>query len=121
MSSYPAFNYLCSSGTEKQGLRWVEPERILENQSDKLGSEEHKRLLIRTIHKLHESNMLVTTSRIKHSPDLIAWPVHQKKRYLWDTGGVKGYEIQTSSRKDSVKQNSGKEELWNVPIIWVYP
>ncbi len=104
----------------EQGLRWVEPERILENQSDKLGSEEHKRLLIRTIHKLHESNMLVTTSRIKHSPDLIAWPVHQKKRYLWDTGWVKGYEIQTSSRKDSVKQNSGKEEFWNVPIIWIY-
>ena len=104
----------------EQGLKWITPERILENQADKLGSEEHKRLLISTIHKLHESNMLVITSRIKHSPDLIAWPVHQKKRYLWDTGGVKGYEIQTSSRKDSVRQNSGKEELWKVPITWIY-
>ena len=54
--------------------------------------------------------MLVITSRIKHSPDLIAWPVHQKKRYLWDTGGVKGYEIQTSSRKDSVLENISKKE-----------
>ena len=63
--------------------------------------------------------MLVITSRIKHSPDLIAWPVHQK-RYLWDTGGVKGYDIQTSSRKDSVRQNEGKAGLWEVSIGWVY-
>ena len=53
----------------------------------------------------------MVTSRIKHSPDLIAWPVHQKKRYLWDTAGVKEYEIQTSARKDSVRQNAEKEDL----------
>ena len=63
--------------------------------------------------------MLVITSRIKHSPDLIAWPVHQK-RYLWDTGGVKGYDIQTSSRKDSVRQNAVKSELWGVPVKWIF-
>ncbi len=103
----------------EEGLRWVDPERILANQSDKLGSEEHKRLLISTIHKLHESNMLVVTSRIKHSPDLIAWPVNGKKRYLWDAGQVKGYEIQTSMRKDSVEQNAVKSNLWNVEIEWV--
>ena len=74
----------------EQGLKWVDPEQILVNQSDKLGSEEHKRLLIKTINKLHESNMLVITSSIKHSPDLIAWPVHQKKKYLWDSRSVKG-------------------------------
>jgi hypothetical protein len=63
----------------------------------------------------------MVTSRIKHSPDLIAWPVHQKKRYLWDTAGVKEYEIQTSARKDSVRQNAEKEDLWKVPVTWIYP
>lgn len=108
-----------SYGLTEEGLKWVDPEHILVNQSDKLGSEEHKRLLISTIHKLHEENMLVITSRIKHSPDLIAWPVHQKKRYLWDSRGVKGYEAQTSARKDAIKQNGSKSNLWNVPIKWV--
>lgn len=102
------------------GMKWIDPEQILLNQSDKLGSEEHKRLLISTIHKLHDSNSLVITSRIKHSPDLIAWPVHQKKRYLWDTGSVKGYEIQTSARRDSVGQNAKKADLWGISVEWVY-
>ena len=102
-----------------QGLGWVDPEKILINQSDKLGSEEHKRLLIKTINKLHETNMLVVTSSVKHSPDLVAWPMHQKKRYLWDREGVKGYECQTSARKDSVKENLGKSEIWGVPVVWV--
>ena len=103
----------------EEGLKWIDPEHILVNQSDKLGSEEHKRLLISTIHKLHERNMLVITSSIKHSPDLIAWPVHQKKRYLWDSRGVKGYEAQTSARKESIEQNYDKTRLSVVPISWI--
>jgi hypothetical protein len=102
-----------------EGLKWIDPEQILVNQSDKLGSEEHKRLLISTIHRLHESNILVITSSIKHSPDLIAWPVNEKKKYLWDVGQVKGYEIQTSMRKDSVKQNAIKSEMWGVKMEWI--
>lgn len=42
---------------------------------------------------------LVITSSIKHSPDLVVWPVHEKKKYLWNIGGVKGYGSQTSARE----------------------
>lgn len=103
----------------EQGLKWVGPERILENQSDKLGSEQHKRLLVRTIENLHEGNMLVVTSSVKHSFDLIAWKPHPKKRYLWDKGSVKGYEAQTSARRDSIVENMDKGKIWSVPMVWV--
>ena len=103
----------------EEGLRWVDPERIIMGQRDKIGSEEHRQLLIKTIEKLHESNMLVVSAREKHSFDLVAWPMNQKKRYLWDLRGAKGYEAQTSARKDSVEMNIGKGEIWNVPLVWV--
>ncbi len=106
-------------GLTEQGRDWIDPERILRNQSDKLGSEEHKRLLIKTIERLHESNILVITSRIKHSPDLIGWSVNDRKRYLWDTERVRGYEIQTSARKDSIEQNSKKFRRWKIPTVWI--
>ena len=51
----------------EQGKRWVVPEYIMANQSDKLGSEEHKRLMAKTIEKLHEENMLAVTSSAKHA------------------------------------------------------
>ena len=43
-----------------------------------------------------------------------------EKKYLSDTGGVKEYEIRISSRKDSVRQNEGKADLWEVSIEWIY-
>jgi hypothetical protein len=45
--------------------------------------------------------------------------VHQRKRYLWDREGVKGYECQTSAREDSVRENIGKSERWGVAMVWV--
>jgi len=66
------------------GCGFIDPERIIMGQSDKLGSEEHKRLLINTINKLHESNMLVVSPSEKHAFDLVAWPVNKSKKYLWD-------------------------------------
>ena len=100
----------------QQGRAWADPEKIILGQSDKIGSEEHKRLLIKTIEKLHESNMLVVSPREKHSFDLVAWPVNQKKKYLWNLRGAKGYEAQTSARKDAIEMNEGKTGL---PITWV--
>ena len=100
----------------EQGKRWVVPEYIMANQSDKLGSEEHKRLMAKTIEKLHEENMLVVTSSAKHSPDLISFPVSKAKRYLWDVAGAMGYEIQTSARKEAIEMNEAKTGL---PITWV--
>lgn len=100
----------------QQGRAWADPEQIILGQSDKIGSEEHKRLLIKTIEKLHESNMLVVSPREKHSFDLVAWPVNQKKKYLWDLRGAKGYEAQTSARKDAIEMNKAKNSM---PITWV--
>ena len=98
------------------GRKWVDPNYIMANQSDKLGSEEHKRLMAKTIAKLHESNMLVITSSEKHSPDLIAFPVSRAKSYLWDTASMMGYEVQTSARSDAIEMNEAKTGM---PITWV--
>ena len=100
----------------EQGKKWVVPEYIMANQSDKLGSKEHKRLMAKTIEKLHEENMLVATSSAKHSPDLISFPVSKAKRYLWDIAGAMGYKIQTSVRKEAIEMNEAKTDL---PITWV--
>ncbi len=98
------------------GRKWVDPYYILANQSDKLGSEEHKRLMVKTIEKLHDENMLVIASSEKHSPDLIAFPVSKAKRYLWDKANAMGYEVQTSARSDAIEMNKAKSSL---PITWV--
>ena len=74
----------------EEGLKWVDPEKILVNQSDKLGSEEHKRLLVKTIKKLHKSNTLVLTTSEKHSFDLFGCPINRNKKWIWDQKGVKG-------------------------------
>ena len=103
-------------GLTEQGRKWIDPEYIMANQSDKLGSEEHRRLMAKTIEKLHEENMLVITSSAKHSPDLIAFQVSKAKRYLWDAADAMGYEIQTSARKDAIEMNDAKTGL---PITWV--
>ncbi len=103
-------------GLAEQGKRWVDPEYIMANQSDKLGSEEHKRLMAKTIEKLHEENMLVITSSAKHSPDLVSFPVSRSKRYLWDVASAMGYEIQTSARKEAIEMNESKTGM---PITWV--
>jgi hypothetical protein len=103
-------------GLTEQGKKWMDPEHIMANQSDKLGSEEHKRLMAKTIEKLHEENVLVITSSVKHSPDLISFPVSKAKKYLWDTANAMGYEIQTSARKDAIEMNEAKTGL---PITWV--
>ena len=100
----------------EQGKKWVDPEYIMANQSDKLGSEEHKRLMAKTIEKLHEENMLVAASSAKHSPDLISFPVSKAKRYLWDIAGAMGYKIQTSARKEAIEMNEAKTGL---PITWI--
>ena len=45
--------------------------------------------------------------------------MNDKKRGLWDIKKAKGYECQTSARKDSVEVNENKAELWGVPMVWV--
>ena len=102
-----------------EGLKWVDSEHIILGQNDKIGSEDHKQLLVKTIEKLHQQNMLVISPSEKHSFDLVAWPMDEKKRYLWDLRGAKGYEAQTSARRDSIEMNMDKGKLWGVPVVWI--
>ena len=101
------------------GLKWVDPEIIMANQADKLGSEEHKQLMVKMIRKLQSQLILSIVSREKYSFDILGVPVNEKKRGLWDIRKARGYECQTSARKDSVGINTGKSEMWGVPTVWV--
>lgn len=103
----------------EEGLRWVDPDRIMESQSDKAGSEDHKRLMRKTIKMLQDRLQLAIVGREKHSFDILALPVNAKRRGVWDMRKAKGYECQTSAREDSVKENIGKAERWGVPMVWV--
>jgi len=108
----------CYALTET-GMVWVDPNAIISVQSDKLGSEQHKQLLAKLIDQLHDNNMLTVSRKEKHSFDIVAYPVNARKKSLWDTNGAKGYEAQTSARKDSVNENIDKSERWKIPMVWV--
>ncbi len=98
------------------GRRWVEPSLILEKERN-LGSDLHRQLLVKTINHLHSSNMLVLAG--DGGFDLVAYPVDTRKKYLWNDARRRGYEIQTTGRKDSVSGNSKKRTKYNIPITWV--
>ena len=103
--------------TEK-ARKMIQPERILESESS-MGSDLHRRLLIKTIEALHESNMFVMATAQPESFDLIAYPVDLRKKYLWYDEGRMAYEIQTTARKDSILANASKKEKYRIPITWV--
>ena len=101
------------------GAKWADPETMMETQSERLGSEEHRQLMARTIRHLQDKLILPVVSNEKHSFDILAIPVNSKKRGLWDPSAAKGCEVQTTARKDSIAENAGKRELWRVGIVWV--
>lgn len=101
------------------GAAWVVPELMMANQTDKLGSEEHKQLMVKTIRMLQLQLILPIVSKEKHSFDILGIPVNEKKRGLWNIKKAKGYECQTSARKDSIGINAGKSEMWGIPTVWV--
>ncbi len=100
------------------GKKWIDPNSIIKD-APNLGSDLHKRLMAKTIEKLHEGNMLVVAPREENTFDLIACPPDNKKKYLWDDKSARGYEIQTTARKDSIMANAGKKEKYRMPITWV--
>jgi hypothetical protein len=75
--------------------------------------------MIKTIEELHKLNMLVIAPSENEAPDLIAYPVDTKKKFLWDDTKRKCYEIQTTARKDSVAENLAKKDKYGIPITWV--
>lgn len=100
----------------EEGARWVDPKKMTED-APNLGSDLHRQLMIKTIDHLHKTNMLVMVP--KDGPDLIAYPVDTKKKYLWDDKRMRAYEIQTTARKDSVLRNREREGKLGLPITWV--
>jgi Cdc6-like AAA superfamily ATPase len=104
--------------TEK-GVMWVDADILMSNQSDKLGSEEHKQLMRKTIKMLQNELKICIVSKEKHSFDILAIPVDANKRGIWDLKNASGYEIQTSARKDSIMENMDKGKLWGVRMVWV--
>jgi hypothetical protein len=98
-----------------QGKKWIEPKTIIKD-APNLGSDLHQQLLIKTIDKLHEDNILVIAPDESNSFDLIAYLPDRKKKYLWDDKNTRGYEIQTSARKDSIMANVAKKEKYGRPI-----
>ena len=103
----------------ESGMKWVDPDMIMANQADKLGSEEHKRLMRKAIQILQEQFRIAIVGREKHSFDILGVPVNAKKPGLWDVSSAKGYEVQTSARSDSVKENAGKAYRYGIPIVWI--
>ena len=101
-----------------KGKKFVEPEKILETESE-MGGEMHKKMLVKTIEYLHESNMFVMATSEPESFDLLGYPVDVKREYLWDDKARMAYEIQTTAREDSVRANMDKKEKYKTPITWV--
>lgn len=110
--------------TEK-GRRWVEPSKILEPDKDRIGSDMHERILIRTIEELQKKHMLVVVpesgseSELTDCIDLIAYPIDEKRKYLWDDDKRKGYEIQTAATKERITGHAELAERYGVPLTWV--
>lgn len=100
------------------GAKWVDPKIIIKNEKN-LGGDLHIQLMIKTIEELHKANMLVIAPSENEAPDLIAYPVDAKKKFLWDDTKRKCYEIQTTARKDSITENVSKKEKYMIPITWV--
>ncbi|HUC38929.1 MAG TPA: ATP-binding protein [Candidatus Acidoferrum sp.] len=100
------------------GRKWIEPKEIIKD-APNLGSDLHQQLLIKTIEKLHEENMLVIAPKENNAFDLIAYSPDKKKKYLWDDKKARGYEIQTTARKDSIVANGVKKEKYGIPMTWV--
>ena len=55
----------------ESGTKWTDPDQIMSNQADKLGSEEHKQLMRRTIRMLQEEFKIAIVGREKHSFDIL--------------------------------------------------
>jgi hypothetical protein len=75
--------------------------------------------MARTMRRLQDGLTLPVVSGEKRAFDILAIPVNPKKKGLWDPGASKGYEVQTSARRDSVDENASKGGLWGVPMVWV--
>ena len=102
----------------KKGEKWIGPEKIIESEAS-VGGEVHKQLLIKTIEYLHDKNMLVTAPSEREAPDLIAYPVDEKKKYLWDDDNRRAYEIQTTARKENVMANKARNDKDKLKTTWI--
>jgi hypothetical protein len=110
--------------TEK-GLKWLDPALILEPDRERIGSTMHERMLVRTIKELQKKHMLVVVpepeseGELTDCIDLIAYPIDERRKYLWDDSRRRGYEIQSAATKERVLGHGKLAERYNVPLTWV--
>jgi len=102
----------------KQGMKWIDAVTLMEKGRN-LGSELHRQLMKKTIEYLQDQGMLVTVPEEADAPDIIAYSVDKKKKYLWDDKNRWAYEIQTTARKENVLANMERDRELGLPITWV--
>jgi hypothetical protein len=102
-----------------KGLSWVDSSKIAAN-SKSFESDLHRKLVIKTVEKLHEDNALAIVPQEQDAPDLIAYPMSKgKKKYLWDDANRRAYEIQTTARKENVIANMERDRKLGLAVTWV--
>lgn len=103
--------------TEK-GLRWLDADKLMENGKN-LGSDLHRQLMKKTINYLHKRNILVIVPEEENAPDLMAYPVDKKKKYLWDDKNKRAYEIETTARADNIIKNMERNRRAELLVTWI--
>ncbi len=102
----------------REGLKWIDAITLIERGKN-LGSELHRQLMKKTIEYLQDQGMLVIVPEEADAPDMIAYSVDKKKKYLWDDRNRRAYEIQTTARKENVLANMERDRKLGLPITWV--
>ncbi len=110
-----------------KGLKWVDPERILDTDRLRVGGSLHEQTLVQTIKELHAKNLLVVVplpekvdeSGLADSVDLMAYPFDEKRKALWKDDMRRGYEIQTGALNRVIVDHAKNAEKYGVPLTWV--
>jgi hypothetical protein len=103
----------------EEGRKWIMPSMIIEK-AQGLGADLHRRLIIKAIETLHETNQLVIAPEGKDMPDLMAYPMaKESKKYLWDDKNRRAYEIQTTARKENIMANRERNIKLGLPTAWI--
>ncbi|MCW6159783.1 MAG: DUF87 domain-containing protein [Candidatus Micrarchaeales archaeon] len=114
-------------GLTDAGLRWVDPSWILETDKSRLGSTLHERILVETIRQLQKRFMLVvvpepedkTDTELYDCVDLVAYPIDDRRKYLWNDKARRGYEIQTTATKVKIQDHGDRADKYGLPLTWV--
>ena len=80
-----------------------------------------------TIRQLQKKFMLVvvpepedkTDTELYDCVDLIAYPIDEKRKYLWNDKARRGYEIHTTATKVKIQDHGDRADRYGLPLTWV--